>query len=237
MIFKVEDKVVVVGTGILGHLDMRGTIGYVHKELFPFVNETTPVYLLRQDKDSDNLGIFENKHFRATELVLMERNNDSDFDFTKYLTEQQVTAIAEKVCEKQVTAYVDKILENRTWGGGSIVDQMLHAAVKLYAEKLSNKFEDDFLTRCKEEIHRNIPVTVDECTFRNGLSYALQNEAKKYIESNSELIQSEMKDIIHDEASMLSTDKVAWLISQKINIKDIIMQVIKEDADKPKPST
>lgn len=228
MIYKTDDKVVVIGGSTA-----KGEIGYIFKELFPFVNETTPVYTLKQHISSDTQGIFENKTFRESDLTLMERDNYSQFDFTRYLTEQQVTAIAEKVCEKRVGEYIEEGLRNRTYGSGSIVDQVLYATVKIYAEKLSVNFEADFLKRCREEIQRDLPVTTDESTFRQGLSYALQNEAKKYIESNSELIQSEMKDIIHDEVSLLSTDKVAWLISQKINIKDIILQVIKEDAAKP----
>lgn len=227
MIFKNSDKVVVIGT------NMTGSIGYIFNELFPFVNATSAVYTLKQDENSNVQGIFENKTFRPDELTLIARDNHSNFDFTRYLTEQQVTAIAEKVCEKRVGEYIEEVLRNRTYAGGSIVDQILIATVKLYSEKLAVNFEDDFLKRCKEEIHRDIPINDNETAFRDHLAYALQNEAKKYIEANSELLQSEMKNTIHDQASMLSTDKVAWLISQKINIKDIILQVIKEGADKP----
>jgi hypothetical protein len=129
-----------------------------------------------------------------------------------------------------MTIYVDQVIKNRTDGStGSIVDQIMQAAARSYVEKFAPEFESAFMQRYREEIFRNVvPNNSDEQTFRQGLTWELQKVAQKYIEKNSDILEIEMKNTIHHEANLLSLDKFSYLIANKINIEDIIKEILKD---------
>jgi hypothetical protein len=225
MIFRSDDNVVVIGK------EMPGSIGYVDKVLNPFVDNTVPTYTLRQNPDNPDPGIFKNKTFRGEDLVLVDNGQrHSQFDFTRYLTAEQVTVIAERVCEKEVTEYVNQALKSRTNGHqGGIVDQILTATARTYTEKFAPTFEESFIERCHEEILRDAPITNNEQCFRQSLAWELSKTAGKYIEANSELIQTEMKDLIHEQAKLLCSDKLTYEIGKRIKVQDLILEVLKDN--------
>jgi hypothetical protein len=160
------------------------------------------------------------------------------FDISQYLPDSKMKEIAEKVFEEHIKISVDDILKNRILGYGGIVEQILEATSGRYVDKLSSSFEEDFLRVCKEEINTPKGVKDEDCnqTFRNGLVYKLLSAADKYIDSNLEIIQTEMKDSIMETARNMVDENFRSRISSKIDFRIILRDVLSEIIDNEKKS-
>lgn len=230
MRFKEGEKVV-----IINHESLKGEVGYINSERLAENDTSILLYTLRPNKQQFYTGLnpFAGKYFQENDLLLVveidQRSTSQPLDFSNYLTESQMRIIAEKIYEEQLTKWVDNVLRSRKDFNGTITDQILYATAATYVKKLSEKFEEDFLRRCKEEIHRDTPVTKDESTFRQGLVYELQQAGKKYIEANLQSIQSEMKNQIHSQAKDVVAEGFTSEISRKIDVKKILREILLDD--------
>ena len=89
----------------------------------------------------------------------------TEFDFSKYLTESQITDVAKKVCEEQVREYIQMVFMNRSQAGVSIADQIIKSVAETYTKKLSNEYELNVLDRIKGVIDEDKPNDPDSQTF------------------------------------------------------------------------
>lgn len=150
----------------------------------------------------------------------------TEFDFSKYLTESQITDVAKKVCEEQVREYIQMVFMNRSQAGVSIADQIIKSVAETYTKKLSNEYELNVLDRIKGVIDEDKPNDPDSQTFHESLRWHLSKVAEEYIKTNSDALQLEMKDSIHDEAKSLTAYQLSSIIAKEINIQDIIMKAL-----------
>lgn len=156
------------------------------------------------------------------------RNNDQGFDFTKYLTDSQIEDIAKKVCEEELRKYMDRVFTTRSYAGISTADQIIKSVAETYAQMLEPEYKDDVIKTIKDEIKLEKSPDPERDTFRDSLKWGLQNVAGEYIKANSEALQLEMKNAIHEEAKALTAYKLSAIITKEINMQDIILKVLKD---------
>lgn len=153
------------------------------------------------------------------------------FDFSAYLTEDDMRRVAEKVYTERLTAFVDQILENRSFGEhGRITDMILMKTAESYVAKLAPNFEASFLKVCNEEINKETPPDKGSAaeTFRSGIVYRLQTAAEKWIDGNRETVDELMKDTIKDTAGKMAATDFRDKIASKVNFNSILREALED---------
>lgn len=127
-----------------------------------------------------------------------------DINIEKYLTEDEMKKIAERIYTDRIQAEVDRIIETRI--AGRMVDAIISKIVESYVLKLSDEFKDDLKVLCKSEIDRSVSTTSDyNDTLRNDIRYTLQTVSKEVIIENN----AEIKQLVYDKILECSNEMVA----------------------------
>ncbi len=159
-----------------------------------------------------------------------KQNNISvsfDIDINKYLSEEDMRNIAEKVFADMVTSRADHIIKTReeNWHK-SIADQIFDKIANKYIDQLTSKFEDKLLRKIRKMIDEDWTHSdgSTESLFETT-QYALQTCIRKYVDDNSDTITSMLNKNINDTILSIGNDKLWDMISYKINIKDILRSI------------
>lgn len=252
--FEIYDRVIVISNpyykGITGIIQTYDYVGKdINYHVIPDDNHNTSIII----KESDLMKIHDfidsceipakllNKETASNNSMDSNMNQNDPYgldQLAKYIDKEQIKSIAEKIYETKISEFVDNILNNRSeYGMGSITDQILAATCEKYVNKLADKFEDDFLKRVHEEIHRDTPVTEDESTFRSSLVYKLQKVGEDYIDKHTDEIWEIMKETIHSQSKQVASSKLIDALSKKTkdnfySMVDAILVASKIDQDK-----
>lgn len=225
--FKSGDKIVVTnGT-------MVGSIAFIANEYYLPDDQGGIKYSLQPESGySSGPNPFMDIRFPPEDLILITPRPEPrvEFDVSKYLDEGKMREIAERVYEVEVKAFVDQVLRNRVGSNGTITDQILHACVERYVDKLAPDFEEKFLNKVQEEISREKAPDDNYYPFCQGLAHRLDIVAGKWIDANIITITQEIKPKIQEAINALTADSIAAAIGWKLNskMKDVLSEVLKE---------
>lgn len=127
-----------------------------------------------------------------------------DINIEKYLTEDEMKNIAERIYTERINAEVDRIIEART--AGNLVEMIFSQIVTSSVTNLSDKFKDNLLSLCESEIARSVSNNKNyDDTLRNDIRYSLQTVSKTVINENIDNI----KLVVYDKILECSNEMVA----------------------------
>lgn len=239
--FKIYDRVIVISNpyykGITGIIQTYDYVGNdINYHVIPDDNRNTSIIvgegnLMKINDFIDSCKIPAKLDPVASDPYGLDQ-------LSKYIDKEQIKSIAEKIYETKISEFIDNVLNNRSeYGMGSITDQIMAATCEKYTNKLADKFEDDFLKRVHEEIHRDTPVTEDESTFRSSLVYKLQKVGEDYIDKHTDEIWEIMKETIHSQSKQVASSKLIDALSKKTkdnfySMVDAVLTASKFDQNK-----
>lgn len=208
--------------------ELSGTQKFIEKDFIECIDQNNN--LLRDIRSCVNQFISLSESIN-TPVITAQQQPSPSFDITKYLSEEEIAEISRKAFTDKINDKVDIVLKNRAEAGLSVVDQVINETCKKYTEKLSDKFEEDFLKVAKEEIQReNIPEGRSEYDiFRYDISRCLGDAVKVYIDNNRDKIEELMKDQIEAATKNITTDSIINILKQKINIESILKESFKDN--------
>lgn len=149
-----------------------------------------------------------------------------DIDFTKYLSEDEMKRIATRAFVEYCDSRIPEIIQARS-SMGDIVDLIIAGIVSRYISKLTPEFEDKFMERINYEMN----VEADDTVLKSTIDMKLAMVAEKYIDNHKEEIENMMDPVVKESVSTLTMEKIPSMIAGRINMHQIIRQIISDGAE------
>jgi len=188
------------------------------------------------DEDSENKLIITVQSEDCREYCPGSINLEAPFDITNYLSVQEMKSIAKRIFECKIETFVDEILQNRIdYGHGSITQQILYEVVKDYANRLGDKYQEDFLVIFKKVINMELPAVNDEDqkSFARSIQWSLETVANNYIKEHPEEISELVKHGVFECARSYTEKDFTYTLSKNIEkvVKDSLETFMKSESE------
>lgn len=158
----------------------------------------------------------------------MDIDKRIEIDFiSKYLTDDEMKKIATRAFVEYCDKRIPEIIQARS-SMGDIVDLIISGIVSRYISKLTPEFEDKFMKRIYDEINLE-GDDVNDTVLRGTIDMKLASAAERYINEHKYEIEKMMDPVIKESMSTLTIEKITSMISSRINMHEIIRQIIIED--------
>lgn len=153
-----------------------------------------------------------------------------NIDLSKYITEETIGIIARKMIEDKLSLRIDNMINGiiSTYEVG--LDQIVfERIIDRYIDKLTPKFESSLIKCINKVIDEDWDKGDDlynsmHYTTINGLSDCI----RKYIKDNHEKVCESLKNRIDETIRSIGDDRLRKMITDRININDILRQVFSE---------
>lgn len=158
----------------------------------------------------------------------MDINKRIEIDFiNKYLTDDEKKKIATRAFEEFCDKRIPEIIQARS-SMGDIVDLIISGVVSRYISKLTPEFEDKFMKRIDDEINLEGDDAKDT-VLRGTIDMKLASTAERYIDDHKYEIEKLMDPVIKESMSELTRERISYMIASRINMHEIIRQIISKD--------
>lgn len=159
--------------------------------------------------------------------LIMEEQQNLPFDITKYISEDQMKEIYERVFTEECKKYIDERYNQWRKYSKPVIDVILEKVCYMYAEKLAPEYESKFLDICKKVIDEDRSMHDDyDDTIAYAMSNALMVVGKEYIKEHEGELQELIKGTVETAAKNLVPDAFTYELSKRINMKSIMKEIL-----------
>lgn len=160
----------------------------------------------------------------------MDIDKRIEIDFiNKYLTDDEMKKIAVRAFVEYCDTRIPEIIQARS-SMGDVVDLIINGVVSRYISKLTPEFEDKFMKRIDYEINLE-GDDANDTMLRQLIDMKLSSVAERYIDDHKHEIEKMMDPVVKQSVSTLTMEKIPSMISKRINMNEIIRQIISEDVE------
>lgn len=150
----------------------------------------------------------------------------------KYLSDNEIRQICEKVLTKKISASVDHILSNQDrYIGRTELDIVFEHVAKMYADKFNDKYADTMVKRFEEIIGGEMKKTYDgeyvDPLWRSMQKY-LENFAQEYINKHPDEIRNMIWPQVERAGSNIAQSTIVDVIKRSINLENIVNKLVAE---------
>lgn len=152
-----------------------------------------------------------------------------EFDLTKYLSDEEIQKIAQRVFEERISFKVDNIIKTRTEANHkSLTDMVFDKVILKYVEQLTPKFENQLLEKINMISEGDWK---EESAYGDSLYqtviYGLSKCIGEYIDDHRYQVTDLIIDRIHNVVENLTDDALRSIIKTKFPIDNIIEIILK----------